>query len=194
MLVPTGIAVHLANSSLAAIILPRSGPDHKHAIVLGNLVGLIDSDYQDEIMVSTWNRCKDSFTLNPLDRLAQLVVVQVLQVAFNVVDEFDASTRGDVGFGSTGKSLSRANMKRICVFCDANAGDDPHYRTEAASVARLEGVDSMHTRKVRMTELSDDFIALPGGFGTFEEFCEILTCGQLGFHSKPMGLLNIKGY
>ena len=104
MLIPTGIAIHLADPGLAAMILPRSGLGHKHGIVLGNLVGLIDSDYQGEIMVSTWNRGKDSFTLNPLDRLAQLVVVPVLQVAFNVVDSFDASTRGAGGFGSTGKS------------------------------------------------------------------------------------------
>ena len=104
MLIPTGIAIHLADPGLAAMILPRSGLGHKHGIVLGNLVGLIDSDYQGEIMVSTWNRGKDSFTLNPLDRLAQLVVVPVLQVAFNVVDSFDARARGVGGFGSTGKS------------------------------------------------------------------------------------------
>ena len=104
MLVPTGIAIHLADPGLAAMILPRSGLGHKHGIVLGNLVGLIDSDYQGEIMVSTWNRGKESFTLNPLDRLAQLVVVPVMQVAFNVVEEFDASSRGDGGFGSTGKA------------------------------------------------------------------------------------------
>lgn len=104
MLIPTGIAIHLADPGLAAMILPRSGLGHKHGIVLGNLVGLIDSDYQGEIMVSTWNRGSESFTLNPLDRLAQLVVVPVLQVAFDVVDEFDASTRGGGGFGSTGKS------------------------------------------------------------------------------------------
>ena len=103
-LIPTGIAIHLADPGLAAMILPRSGLGHKHGIVLGNLVGLIDSDYQGEIMVSTWNRGKDSFTINPLDRLAQLVVVPVLQVAFNVVDEFDSSSRGDGGFGSTGKA------------------------------------------------------------------------------------------
>ena len=103
-LIPTGIAIHLADPGLAAMILPRSGLGHKHGIVLGNLVGLIDSDYQGEIMVSTWNRGQESFTLNPLDRLAQLVVVPVLQVGFNVVDEFDASTRGAGGFGSTGKS------------------------------------------------------------------------------------------
>ncbi len=104
LLIPTGIAIHLADPDLAAMILPRSGLGHKHGIVLGNLVGLIDSDYQGEIMVSTWNRGKESFTLNPLDRLAQLVVVPVMQVAFNVVDEFGASTRGDGGFGSTGKT------------------------------------------------------------------------------------------
>ena len=103
-LVPSGLAIHLADPELAAMVLPRSGLGHKHGIVLGNLVGLIDSDYQGEIMVSTWNRGKESFTLNPLDRLAQLVVVPVLQVAFNVVDEFDTSTRGAGGFGSTGKS------------------------------------------------------------------------------------------
>ena len=103
VLIPTGIAIHLADPGFAAIILPRSGLGHKHGIVLGNLVGLIDSDYQGEILVSTWNRGRASFTLNPLDRLAQLVVVPVMQVAFNVVDEFAASSRGDGGFGSTGK-------------------------------------------------------------------------------------------
>lgn len=103
-LVPTGMAIHLADPGLAAIILPRSGLGHKHGIVLGNLVGLIDSDYQGELMVSAWNRGHESFTLNPLDRIAQLVVVPVVQVAFNIVDEFDASLRGEGGFGSTGKS------------------------------------------------------------------------------------------
>ena len=102
-LVPTGMAIHLADAGLAAMILPRSGLGHKHGIVLGNLVGLIDSDYQGEIMVSTWNRGKDGFTLHPLDRLAQLVIVPVVQVAFNVVDEFSESERGAGGFGSTGK-------------------------------------------------------------------------------------------
>ncbi len=102
-LVPTGMAIHLADPGLAAMILPRSGLGHKHGIVLGNLVGLIDSDYQGEIFVSTWNRGKESFTLNPLERLAQLVVVPVLQVAFNVVDDFEQSHRGERGFGSTGK-------------------------------------------------------------------------------------------
>lgn len=101
-LVPTGIAIHLADPGLAAMILPRSGLGHKFGIVLGNLVGLIDSDYQGEIMVSVWNRGKEGFTLNPLDRIAQLVVVPVLQVAFNVVDDFEASERGADGFGSTG--------------------------------------------------------------------------------------------
>ncbi|CAB1368188.1 dUTP diphosphatase [Denitratisoma oestradiolicum] len=101
-LVPTGIAIHLADPGLAAMILPRSGLGHKHGIVLGNLVGLIDSDYQGEIFVSTWNRGKETFTLNPLDRLAQLVVVPVMQVGFNVVDEFTESDRGAGGFGSTG--------------------------------------------------------------------------------------------
>ncbi|MEW5889570.1 MAG: dUTP diphosphatase [Pseudomonadota bacterium] len=101
-LIPTGIAIHLADPGLAALILPRSGLGHKHGIVLGNLVGLIDSDYQGEIFVSTWNRGKETFTLNPLDRLAQLVVVPVLQVAFNVVDQFVESRRGAGGFGSTG--------------------------------------------------------------------------------------------
>lgn len=103
-LVPTGMAIHLADPGLAAMILPRSGLGHKHGIVLGNLVGLIDSDYQGEIFVSTWNRGRERFTLNPLDRLAQLVVVPVLQVAFNVVDEFEESHRGQGGFGSTGKA------------------------------------------------------------------------------------------
>jgi dUTP pyrophosphatase len=104
LLVPTGIAIHLTDPSLAAIILPRSGLGHKHGIVLGNLVGLIDSDYQGEIFVSTWNRSHETFTLNPLDRLAQLVVVPVVQVAFDVVEEFPASERGAGGFGSTGKA------------------------------------------------------------------------------------------
>ena len=101
-LVPAGIAVHIADPGLAAIILPRSGLGHKHGIVLGNLVGLIDSDYQGEIFISTWNRGKETYTLNPLDRLAQLVIVPVLQVGFNVVDDFAASDRGAGGFGSTG--------------------------------------------------------------------------------------------
>lgn len=102
-LIPTGLAIHLADPGLAAMILPRSGLGHKHGIVLGNLVGLIDSDYQGQIFVSTWNRGQTAFTLEPLERLAQLVVVPVLQVGFNVVEEFAASERGVGGFGSTGK-------------------------------------------------------------------------------------------
>lgn len=102
-LVPAGIAIHLADPGLAAVVLPRSGLGHKHGIVLGNLVGLIDSDYQGQIFVSTWNRGNAPFVLNPLERLAQLVVVPVVQVGFNVVDEFAASSRGAGGFGSTGK-------------------------------------------------------------------------------------------
>jgi dUTP pyrophosphatase len=102
-LIPTGMAIHVADPGYAAIILPRSGLGHKHGIVLGNLVGLIDSDYQGQLFVSTWNRGKDSFTIQPLDRIAQLVIVPVLQVGFNIVDDFDASHRGAGGFGSTGK-------------------------------------------------------------------------------------------
>jgi dUTP pyrophosphatase len=102
-LIPSGIAIHLADSGLAAMILPRSGLGHKHGIVLGNLVGLIDSDYQGQIFVSTWNRGSASFTVNPMERLAQLVVVPVVQVGFNVVEDFDTSRRGAGGFGSTGK-------------------------------------------------------------------------------------------
>ncbi|MCB1912000.1 MAG: dUTP diphosphatase [Zoogloeaceae bacterium] len=103
LLVPTGIAVHLADPGIAAMVLPRSGLGHKHGIVLGNLVGLIDSDYQGQIFVSVWNRGRSSFTLEPMERIAQLVVVPVVQVAFNVVDEFVSSDRGEGGFGSTGK-------------------------------------------------------------------------------------------
>ncbi len=102
-LVPTGIAIHLADPGLAALILPRSGLGHKHGIVLGNLVGLIDSDYQGEIMVSVWNRGREAFVVNPMERLAQLVVVPVLQVAMDIVDEFPPSDRGEGGFGSTGR-------------------------------------------------------------------------------------------
>jgi dUTP pyrophosphatase len=102
-LIPTGIAIHLADPGLAAIILPRSGLGHKHGIVLGNLIGLIDSDYQGQVFVSTWNRGQAAFTIEPMERLAQLVVVPVVQIAFNVVDEFDASSRGAGGFGSTGR-------------------------------------------------------------------------------------------
>lgn len=101
-LVPTGMAIHLADPGLAAMILPRSGLGHKHGIVLGNLVGLIDSDYQGELMVSVWNRSSVTFTLNPLDRIAQLIIVPVLQVGFNIVEDFEASHRGEGGFGSTG--------------------------------------------------------------------------------------------
>jgi dUTP pyrophosphatase len=102
-LIPTGLAIHVADPGYAAIILPRSGLGHKHGIVLGNLVGLIDSDYQGHLMVSTWNRGQTEFVLNPMERLAQLVIVPVLQVGFNVVEEFDSSERGAGGFGSTGK-------------------------------------------------------------------------------------------
>ncbi len=102
-LVPTGLAIHIGDPAYAAMILPRSGMGHKHGIVLGNLVGLIDSDYQGELMISTWNRGQSAFTLQPMDRLAQLVIVPVLQVELNVVEEFDASQRGTGGFGSTGK-------------------------------------------------------------------------------------------
>ena len=102
-LVPSGLAIHLAAPGLAAMVLPRSGLGHKHGIVLGNLVGLIDSDYQGQIFVSVWNRGRASFTIQPMERIAQLVVVPVLQVGFNLVDSFDASTRGADGFGSTGK-------------------------------------------------------------------------------------------
>ena len=103
-LVPSGIAIHLDDPGLAAIVLPRSGLGHKHGIVLGNLVGLIDSDYQGQVMVSVWNRSGAAFTINPMDRIAQLVVVPVVQVKLNVVEEFEASQRGAGGFGSTGKA------------------------------------------------------------------------------------------
>ena len=103
-MVPSGIAIHLRDPRYAAIILPRSGLGHKHGIVLGNLIGLIDSDYQGQIMVSVWNRGQTGFTIQPLERIAQLVIVPVLQVEFNVVEEFAASDRGAGGFGSTGKS------------------------------------------------------------------------------------------
>ena len=102
-LVPSGIAIHLAEPGLAAIVLPRSGLGHKHGIVLGNLVGLIDSDYQGQIFVSLWNRGPLVFSLNPMERIAQLVVVPVVQVGFNVVKAFEDSARGGHGFGSTGK-------------------------------------------------------------------------------------------
>ena len=103
-LIPTGMAIHLADPGYAAMILPRSGLGHKHGIVLGNLVGLIDSDYQGPLMVSAWNRGQQSFELAPLERLAQLVIVPVVQAQFNVVESFDASDRGAGGFGSTGRS------------------------------------------------------------------------------------------
>jgi dUTP pyrophosphatase len=103
VLVPTGLAIHIGDPGLAAMILPRSGLGHKNGIVLGNLVGLIDSDYQGQLMVSTWNRGQAAFTLQPMDRLAQLVIVPVVQVGFNIVEEFAASDRGVGGFGSTGK-------------------------------------------------------------------------------------------
>ena len=102
-LVPTGIAIHIGDPGLAAIILPRSGLGHKHGIVLGNLVGLIDSDYQGPLMVSCWNRSQIPFTVQPMERLAQLVIVPVVQAVFQRVDEFDTSDRGEGGFGSTGK-------------------------------------------------------------------------------------------
>jgi dUTP pyrophosphatase len=102
-LIPAGLAIHLADPGLAAVILPRSGLGHKHGIVLGNLVGLIDSDYQGQIFVSTWNRGSVAFTIEPMERLAQLVVVPVVQVNLNIVADFDASARGAGGFGSTGR-------------------------------------------------------------------------------------------
>ena len=102
-LIPTGIAIHIADPGYAALILPRSGLGHKHGIVLGNLVGLIDSDYQGQLMISTWNRSDTEFTLQPMERLAQMVLVPVLQARFNLVEDFNASARGISGFGSTGK-------------------------------------------------------------------------------------------
>ena len=102
-LIPSGLAIHLGDPGLAAIVIPRSGLGHKHGIVLGNLVGLIDSDYQGQLMVSCWNRGREPFVVNPLERIAQLVVVPVVQVELNVVDAFEESARGAGGFGSTGK-------------------------------------------------------------------------------------------
>ena len=103
-LIPTGISIFIQDPGYAGIILPRSGLGHKHGIVLGNLVGLIDSDYQGELFISTWNRGTSSFTINSLDRIAQLVVVPVSQATFNLVSEYSKSDRGEDGFGSTGKS------------------------------------------------------------------------------------------
>ena len=102
-LIPTGVAIHIADPSLAAMILPRSGLGHKHGIVLGNLVGLIDSDYQGPLLVSCWNRGKEPFELKPLERLAQLVLVPVVQASFRVVEAFEATARAEGGFGSSGK-------------------------------------------------------------------------------------------
>ncbi|HIF9204478.1 dUTP diphosphatase [Photobacterium damselae] len=102
-LVPTGLAIHIADNSLAATILPRSGLGHKHGIVLGNLVGLIDSDYQGQLMVSVWNRGKSTFTIEPGDRIAQLVFVPVVQAEFNLVEDFSATDRGEGGFGHSGR-------------------------------------------------------------------------------------------
>lgn len=104
VLIPTGLALFLNNPNLAAMLLPRSGLGHKHGIVLGNLVGLIDSDYQGELMVSVWNRSQKTFCIEPMERIAQMVIVPVVQAAFQVVDEFAQSTRGEGGFGSTGRS------------------------------------------------------------------------------------------
>ncbi|MBE5527958.1 deoxyuridine 5'-triphosphate nucleotidohydrolase [Laribacter hongkongensis] len=102
-LIPTGIALHLEDPGYAAMILPRSGLGHKHGIVLGNLVGLIDSDYQGQVFVSVWNRGHETFRLAPLDRIAQMVIIPVVQVDFRVVDDFTSSSRGSGGFGSTGR-------------------------------------------------------------------------------------------
>ena len=101
-LIPTGISIHIGDPRLAAMILPRSGLGHKHGIVLGNLVGLIDSDYQGPLMVSCWNRGRDAFTIKPKYRIAQLIIVPVVQASFKIVDEFEHSERGNGGFGSTG--------------------------------------------------------------------------------------------
>lgn len=103
-LIKTGLAIHLADSNYAALILPRSGLGHKHGIVLGNLVGLIDSDYQGELMISTWNRSQTPFTIEPMERIAQLIIVPVVQMQMNIVQDFETSDRGTGGFGSTGKA------------------------------------------------------------------------------------------
>lgn len=102
-LIPTGLAIHIADESLAAVILPRSGLGHKHGVVLGNLVGLIDSDYQGQLMVSVWNRSDKTFTIEPGERMAQMVFVPVIQAEFNIVDDFDATERGAGGFGHSGR-------------------------------------------------------------------------------------------
>ena len=102
-LIPTGLSIHIGAPGLAAMLLPRSGLGHKHGIVLGNLVGLIDSDYQGPLMVSCWNRGREAFTVQPMERIAQMVIVPVLQSAFRRVDDFESSSRGGVGFGSTGR-------------------------------------------------------------------------------------------
>jgi dUTP pyrophosphatase len=102
-MIPTGLAVHIADSGLAALLLPRSGLGHKHGIVLGNLVGLIDSDYQGPLMVSCWNRSETAFTIQPMERIAQMLIVPVVHASFRVVDEFSVSVRGEGGFGSTGQ-------------------------------------------------------------------------------------------
>ncbi len=102
-LVPTGLAIHIADPSLAAMMLPRSGLGHKHGIVLGNLVGLIDSDYQGQLMISVWNRGQDSFTIQPGERIAQMIFVPVVQAEFNLVEDFDATDRGEGGFGHSGR-------------------------------------------------------------------------------------------
>jgi len=103
MLIPTGLAIHIEDAGLAAMILPRSGLGHKHGIVLGNLVGLIDSDYQGQLMVSCWNRGTTAFTVQPMERIAQMVIVPVVQARFRRVDDFDESHRGEGGFGSSGR-------------------------------------------------------------------------------------------
>ncbi|HHR6410936.1 TPA: dUTP diphosphatase, partial [Providencia alcalifaciens] len=102
-LIPTGLAIHIADEQLAAVILPRSGLGHKHGVVLGNLVGLIDSDYQGQLMVSVWNRSDKAFTVEPGERMAQMVFVPVVQAQFNIVDDFDATERGEGGFGHSGR-------------------------------------------------------------------------------------------
>ena len=110
-LIPTGLAIHLADPKMAAVLLPRSGLGHKNGIVLGNLVGLIDSDYQGEVKVSLWNRSNTDFVVEPFARIAQMVIIPVIQAAFEVVDEFDASQRGTGGFGSTGKHWLTYNTR-----------------------------------------------------------------------------------